>query len=85
MRYIERNPVRAKIVKNAWDYPWSSAAYHAGEIETDLLVEDRNLMGLMNDWRSFLADENEQQAEALRLAEVFLLRPIHLPRPQRLA
>ncbi len=29
VRYVERNPVRAKIVKNAWDYNWSSAAYHA--------------------------------------------------------
>jgi putative transposase len=30
IRYVERNPVRAKIVKSAWDYEWSSAAYHVG-------------------------------------------------------
>jgi len=28
MAYVERNPVRAGIVRQAWDYPWSSAAAH---------------------------------------------------------
>ena len=27
---MERNPVRAKIVKQAWAYPWSSAKVHVG-------------------------------------------------------
>jgi putative transposase len=27
-RYIERNPVRAGLVKRAWEWPWSSAAAH---------------------------------------------------------
>ncbi len=30
VRYIERNPVRARIVKRAEDYEWSSAAAHCG-------------------------------------------------------
>src|SRR5436190_19017893 len=28
--YVERNPVRAKLVRRAWDYRWSSAAAHVG-------------------------------------------------------
>ena len=28
-RYIERNPVRAKIVEDASEYPWSSFSYYA--------------------------------------------------------
>jgi len=32
VRYVERNPVSAGIVNNAWEYPWSSAAYHVGDI-----------------------------------------------------
>lgn len=28
-RYIERNPVKAGLVKDAAGYPWSSAAYYA--------------------------------------------------------
>jgi putative transposase len=31
MRYVERNPVRAKLVRLAWKYPWSSAAAHVNE------------------------------------------------------
>ena len=27
-RYLECNPVRAKLVEKAWDYPWSSARHH---------------------------------------------------------
>ncbi len=30
VRYIERNPVRAKLVKNPWDWKWSSASVHIG-------------------------------------------------------
>jgi len=28
--YVERNPVRAKLVGHAWQYEWSSAAAHTG-------------------------------------------------------
>lgn len=31
VRYVENNPVRAGMVKRAWEYPWSSARFHAGE------------------------------------------------------
>jgi hypothetical protein len=30
LRYIERNPVHAGLVKKVQDYPWSSAATHCG-------------------------------------------------------
>ncbi|MCX5831398.1 MAG: transposase [Deltaproteobacteria bacterium] len=66
--YVETNPVRAGMVKAAWDYPWSSAAYHTGQAETDILVADRTLLGLVEDWQTFLADAENRQPEALRLA-----------------
>ena len=28
LRYVEQNPVRAGLVRRAWEYPWSSAAAH---------------------------------------------------------
>ena len=28
MVYVERNPIRAKMVRKAWRYPWSSASAH---------------------------------------------------------
>lgn len=30
IRYVERNPVRAKMVRDPWDYFWSSAQWHVG-------------------------------------------------------
>ena len=30
LRYVERNPVRARIVRKAENYMWSSAAAHCG-------------------------------------------------------
>jgi len=31
--YVERNPVRARLHRKAWLYPWSSAAAHCGQRE----------------------------------------------------
>ena len=28
VKYVELNPVKAGLVKHAWDWPWSSAAVH---------------------------------------------------------
>jgi putative transposase len=41
-RYIELNPVRALLVANPLDYPWSSYAHHAGT-RSDALVTDHAL------------------------------------------
>jgi putative transposase len=30
LRYVERNPVRARLVRAPWRHPWSSAAVHTG-------------------------------------------------------
>lgn len=39
IRYVEQNPVRAKMVKTAVDYFWSSARAHAGIEENEFLAE----------------------------------------------
>lgn len=36
--YIDRNPVRAGLVKRAWEYPWSSAAAHCGKADKSELI-----------------------------------------------
>ncbi len=59
MRYVERNPVRAKIVNNAEDYPWSSAKTHIDQTE-DSLVKHCYLENEIKDWREFLSPEEEQ-------------------------
>ncbi len=46
--YMERNPVRAKLVRRAWAYPWSSAsAQVSGTAPTGLL----DLSGWLAAWR----------------------------------
>ena len=45
-RYIERNPVRAGLTGNAWDYRWSSAAcYVNGGIDGDGLTDENPYLG----------------------------------------
>ena len=68
VRYVESNPVRARITRVAWDYPWSSAAFHVGDADTDVLVRDRTLRGLIDDWRAFLGNDQDLPADKLRKA-----------------
>ncbi len=68
VRYVENNPVRAGMVKRAWEYPWSSARFHTGEQKVDVLVKDRNLLGLAADWREFLRGDDSGGEKDLRRA-----------------
>ncbi|MDH3597367.1 MAG: transposase [Rhodospirillales bacterium] len=65
-RYVELNPVRAKLKRRARDWRWSSARAHlAGK--DDALVAVAPLLELVPDWRAFLAGGLEEEAlEALR-------------------
>ena len=38
-RYIERNPVKAGMVEDAWEYPYSSAAYYSSEKKDNITAE----------------------------------------------
>jgi len=66
-RYVERNPVKAGITSHPRDYQWSSARFHLGIIETDVMVVDRTLLGLVSDWEDLLKSENEEDSKRLRL------------------
>ena len=52
-RYIENNPVSAKICHSATDYLWSSAQAHIAGND-DGLVEARPLLDMAPDWGTFL-------------------------------
>jgi hypothetical protein len=47
-RYIERNPVRAGLICNAWDYGWSSAARYVNCI-VDGLTDENPYLGAFED------------------------------------
>ena len=40
MRYMEQNPVRARLVKKAEEYRWSSARAHVLGVEDDILSRE---------------------------------------------
>jgi len=54
-RYIENNPVRAKLVKQPEQWVWSSAAAHISGRDDKLVSVDPVLSIISGDWRQFLA------------------------------
>jgi len=65
IRYVERNPVRAKMLRQAERYPWSSAAAHCGIKTDDVLTKGtswRKKLNCITDWSAWLeeADESEK-------------------------
>lgn len=68
-RYIELNPVRARLVKRARDYPWSSARAHL-KGRDDRLVKASSLLEIARDWPVFMADAAaDERFEAIRSHE----------------
>ena len=66
IRYVELNPVRAKIVKEPWAYPWSSTQAHITGVD-DKLVEVTPLLEMVKDWKGFLSSGiHEKEIEELR-------------------
>jgi len=70
VRYVTLNPVRAKLVRRARDWAWSSARAHlAGK--DDSVVKVAPVLGRTGDFAHFLAEPFEEHAAyaALRRAE----------------
>ena len=58
IRYVERNPVRARMERKAEDYPWSSAASHCGRVDERVLSNNpqwKKLTEQVDDWSAWLA------------------------------
>ncbi len=67
MRYVERNPVRAGIAKNPWDYPWSSARAHVFK-QNDIVLDDNYMVDSIRDWKAFITvDETQAENKLIRL------------------
>ena len=64
-RYVELNPVRAKLAQTPEAYPWSSAKAHVVG-EDDDLVKVTPLLERIPEWQDFLAyDQADAVAEKL--------------------
>lgn len=70
MRYVERNPVRAKMTRMAWAYRWSSAEAHVGKPDAANLLDlaTRNELADGINWKERLTDgDDKDDLAALRL------------------
>ena len=63
MHYTERNPVRAKLVRAAWRYPWSSAAAHTGRDDASGLLDLAQWAQAWKPakWRDELSDPGDEE------------------------
>jgi putative transposase len=69
LRYVELNPVRARLVARPEAWPWSSARAHLG-LARDDLTDVTAMHGRIDDWGAFLdAGLDEEDREAIRAAE----------------
>jgi len=62
-RYIERNPVRSKTVREACAYKWSSARVHCGIDKKDELGVNRlfdYIDGSCEDWKKFIQEQDSR-------------------------
>ena len=73
IRYVERNPVRAGLVKKAWEQKWSSAKYHTGREDKDIkLGELSEFIELdQSEWEEYLDSKgSEEELDAIRKSTI---------------
>lgn len=74
-RYVEMNPVAAKLVDRPEDYPWSSARAHLAGLD-DGLVRVAPMLERVKDWRGYLAQPLSQEEERRMLAQERSGKPV---------
>ncbi len=74
-RYVERNPVRARLCARPEDWPWSSARAHLAGAD-DALVSVRPLLELISDWARFIDQPDAPDIADLLHAHAGTGRPL---------
>ena len=62
-RYVERNPVRAKLVKRAEDWSWSSAKFNMGEGESQIQIDGIGAYYEVtgSEWKEYVQEKDEAE------------------------
>ena len=60
LRYVELNPVRAGLVENPGDWPWSSARAHLTGRADPLLSDMADMIDYIGDWEAYLTLDIEE-------------------------
>ncbi|MCP4642701.1 MAG: transposase [bacterium] len=79
VRYVERNPVRAGLVDRAEDYRWSSASAHCDLRKDPLLSDNFPPPGVVEDWKKWLSDGDDDEAVGRVRAHTHTGRPCGSP------
>jgi len=67
IRYVEQNPMRAKMVRYPWEYNWSSASWHVGRpAKTYIKIKDTTCVD-KKDWKEYLMNSDPDVDEKIRL------------------
>jgi putative transposase len=75
LRYVERNPVRARMVERAEQYPWSSAPAHCGLRDDTLLDSLWPEPDAVKKWSQWLGGETNVEQEQRIRERTFTGRP----------
>jgi putative transposase len=57
VRYVERNPIVAKLCRHPLEWPWSSAMAHS-QGQDDKLVKVQPMLDRVDNWTAYLSDGN---------------------------
>jgi putative transposase len=76
--YVEQNPVRAKMVRRAWQYPWSSAKAHVENTADDGLLNMAYWRQISSaiDWKQTLQQQQSDEAIAAIRVNTHTGRPL---------
>ncbi len=66
IRYVEQNPVRAKMVNYPWDYEWSSAKGHVGKLLTKYIKIKKISIIEKKYWKQYLLNSDGDIDEKIR-------------------
>lgn len=78
LRYVERNPVRAGIVRKPWQWKWSSAGEHTGQGSGIINLEKITTLidTSVEEWKEYIDSvENEEEVVSIR-KHTMLGRPL---------
>lgn len=64
--YVELNPVAAGMVKNPWDYKYSSVHAHLKGKDELGIINPNHLLGLVDDWKMYLKLSKNDKLEDLQ-------------------
>lgn len=70
MRYVETNPVRARLNRVPWRYPWSSAMAHVTLDATPQWLDASRFCDLTRgwNWKEYLMENAAEATDSIRLA-----------------